>query len=297
MTDVIILTCDSFIDPQEESTYVRNALLEDQLVTKELTRRGLSVKKVAWSDPHFDWTSSRYALFRTTWDYAENFNEFADWLMASSMKTRFINSYDLISWNLDKHYMDDLKNAGLNIVETCFIEPKDPRTLKEIHKETGWTDTVLKPCVSASAKDTFRLSPETIDAHEGIFSELIANESMMLQPFQTSVIDRGEISLMLIDGAYTHAVIKKAKEGDFRVQDDFGGTVDDYEPSKEEIDLALKTVNSYDSVPLYARVDIINDNHGNPAVTELELIEPEMWFRKNQKSVDALGRAVSKLFS
>ena len=29
-----------------------------------------------------------------------------------------------------------------------------------------------------------------------------------------------------MNGIYTHAVLKKAKSGDFRVQDDFGGSVE-----------------------------------------------------------------------
>lgn len=296
MIDIVILTDERYVSGLGETEYMRNVMHEDQLVITELIARGLTVKKVAWSDPNFDWTTTKYALFRTTWDYSERFIEFADWLMDVSVKTKLINSYDLISWNLDKHYLNDLKEAGINIVETYFIEQQDKRTLKQVHQELGWDHTVLKPCISASAKDTYKLTEETIEAHEIKFAQLISGEPMMLQPFQESIIERGEVSLMMINGEYTHSVLKIAKPGDFRVQDDFGGSVHDYEPVAQEIDLARKTIEACDSVPIYARVDMINDNKGIPALTEIELIEPEMWFRKNPSAAEKFAHAIKALF-
>jgi len=296
MLDVVILTDERFVNPTESNEYTTNVLFEDQLVLTGLIKRGVSVKKVAWSDPNFDWKSTKYILFRTTWDYAEKFDEFADWLMDVAFKTKLINSYDLVSWNLDKHYMNDLKQEGVHIVETYFVQPKDSRTLTQIHEELGWKNTVLKPAISASAKNTFKLSEETLAAHEVTFSELIAEEAMLLQPFQDSILERGEISLMMIGGTFTHAVIKKAKPGDFRVQDDFGGSVEDYQPTDEEIELAIKTVNACETQPLYARVDMANDLNGVPAIMELEIIEPEMWFRRNPDAADLLAEEIAKLF-
>ena len=296
MLDVVVLTDERYIAPQETNEYTTNVMFEDQLVMTGLIKKGLSVKKVAWTDPNFDWKSTKYVLFRTTWDYAERFNEFADWLMDVAFKTKLINSYDLVSWNLDKHYLQDLQLAGIQTVETQFVEPKDTRTLAQIHGELGWERTVLKPAISASAKNTFKLSADAIDKHEETFAKLISEEAMMLQPFLDSILERGELSLMLIAGQFTHAVIKKAKPGDFRVQDDFGGSVEDYEPTQEEIELAVKTVAACETVPIYARVDIANDLDGVPAVMELEIVEPEMWFRRNANAADLMAEEVAKLF-
>ncbi|MEP5610677.1 MAG: hypothetical protein ABJP45_00435 [Cyclobacteriaceae bacterium] len=296
MLDVVILTDERFVNPTESNEYTSNVLFEDQLVMTGLIKRGLSVKKVAWSDPNFDWKSAKYALFRTTWDYAEKFTEFADWLMDVAFKTKLINSYDLVSWNLDKHYLNDLKQEGIQVVETYFIQPKDSRSLTQVHQELGWKNSVLKPAISASAKNTFKLSEETLSEHEEIYSELISEEAMMVQPFLDSIIARGEISLVMIGGVFTHAVIKKAKPGDFRVQDDFGGSVEDYTPTQAEIDLAIKTVNACETLPLYARVDIANDPNGDPAIMELEILEPEMWFRRNTDAADQLAEEIAKLF-
>lgn len=295
MYDVVILTDSRYVNPKKRNEYVNNVLREDQLVLDALEKRGYKTKKVAWSDTSFDWAQTKIALFRTTWDYAEKFTEFSDWLIEVSMKTKLVNDYETIIWNLDKHYLTDLKEEGVNIVETCFIEPGDKRTLQELHKELGWENTVLKPAISAAAKDTFKLSRETLVDYEDRYSYLIKDEAMMLQPFQEDVLKRGELSLMLIGGEYTHAVLKIAKPGDFRVQDDFGGTVEDYKPAKAEIDLAVAAVKACDQLPLYARVDIVNDNNGNPAVSELELVEPEMWFRKKEIAADMLAEEIKGL--
>ncbi len=296
MLDVVVLTDERFVAPKDSNEYTTNVMFEDQLVITGLIKKGLAVKKVAWSDPDFDWSTTKYILFRTTWDYPNRFNEFADWLMDVAFKTKMINSYDLVSWNLDKHYLNDLKFEGIHTVETHFIQPKDDRTLARIHEELGWEKTVLKPAVSASAKNTFMLSQENLAQHEDTFSKLISDEAMLLQPFLDSILERGEVSLMLIGGEFTHAVVKKAKPGDFRVQDDFGGSVEDYEPSQEEIDLAIAAVKACETLPIYARVDIANDPGGVPAVMELEIIEPEMWFRRNADAADKLADEIAKLF-
>ncbi|WP_420317088.1 ATP-grasp domain-containing protein [Ekhidna sp.] len=297
MYDVVILTDERYVNPEISSEYINNVITEDRLVMEALEKRGFKSKKVAWSDSSFDWTQTKAAIFRTTWDYAEKFSAFSDWLMEVSMKTKLINNYETIIWNLDKHYLSDLKSNGVNVVETYFIEPGDSRSLKELHEELGWQKTVLKPAISASAKDTFKLSVETLSDYEDRYAYLIKDESMLLQPFQDDVINRGELSLMLIGDEYTHAVLKVAKPGDFRVQDDFGGSVKDYKPTKKEIELAIAAVKACEYKPLYARVDIVNDNDGNPAVSELELVEPEMWFRKNEKAAELLAAEVNDLFS
>lgn len=297
MYDVVVLTDERYVNPKERNAYIENVLREDQLVLDALQKQGLESVKVAWSDPSFDWSETRYALFRSTWDYAEKFVEFSDWLIHVSTKTKLINPYDLIIWNLDKHYLSDLEAKAVNVVETYFIEPKDTRSLRQLHKELCWNKTVLKPAVSAAAKDTFKLDLSNIDDHEDRFRELIKDESMMLQPFQNSIVERGEISLMVMGGQYTHAVLKIAKPGDFRVQDDFGGTVHKYEPTQAEIALAIAAVEACNPQPLYARVDIVDDNDGRPAISELELVEPELWFRRNEEAADKLAKEIKKSVS
>ena len=115
---------------------------------------------------------------------------------------------------------------------------------------------------------------------------------MIVQEFQPSVLDFGEISLIVFGGRFSHAVLKRAKKNDYRVQDDFGGSVDVYLPSKQEINFAEKIVSLCPKKPLYARVDLLFNQENKPVLSELEVIEPELWFRFNEKSADFLAKSI-----
>ena len=93
----------------------------------------------------------------------------------------------------------------------------------------------------------------------------------------------------MIGGEYTHAVKKIAKNGDFRVQDDHGGTVEKYIATESEISFAKQCLDKCPFNPIYARVDIVYDNNNLVSLSELELIEPELWFRNCKKSVEKLS--------
>ena len=193
---------------------------------------------------------------------------------------------------MDKHYLNDLEKKGVHTIPTYFIEKGTLTTLKKIHKENNWGKTILKPCISGGSRHTYKLDHKNIEDHEIIFQKLILKEAMMLQPFQNSIVETGEISLIIINGVFTHAVLKKAKAGDFRVQDDWGGTVHPYIPTSKEIIFAENAVKACIEFPIYARVDITTDNDGKLAIVELELIEPELWFRNNIQAAYLLAKSI-----
>ena len=180
----------------------------------------------------------------------------------------------------------------MHITESHFIEQSAKVTLAQLHHILDWKDTVLKPCISGAARHTYKLNPENLEDHESIFQELIKSESMMLQPFQYNIVSKGEISMMVFNGQFTHAILKKAKAGEFRVQDDFGGSVHHYSPTDEEIEFVETSVKACFELPIYARVDIFQDNDGYISLSELELIEPELWFRHNPKATKLLARTI-----
>jgi glutathione synthase/RimK-type ligase-like ATP-grasp enzyme len=156
-------------------------------------------------------------------------------------------------------------------------------------------DFVLKPVVSGAGRHTYKINQTSISEYESLFSSLIKEEAMMIQEFQYNVPKFGEISMMFFGGKYSHAVLKRAKQGEFRVQDDFGGTVHDYKASSEEIDFARFTIEQINPIPIYARIDIFRDNENKLALAEIELVEPELWFRNKPEAADMLAAEVFKL--
>jgi glutathione synthase/RimK-type ligase-like ATP-grasp enzyme len=297
MFDVVILTDNRYVNPTTTNWYIDQVLLEDQLLQTALEDKGLKVCKKDWADKHFDWTTTKYAIFRTTWDYFERFDEFFIWLKNTKNKTTFINSSEIINWNIDKHYLQDLAKRNINIAPTLFIEKKDTISLKQLFEKTNWNEAVLKPAISGAARHTYRINLSNCSKIESVFQKLIKSESMLFQEFLNNITTQGEISLILIGGKYTHAVKKNAKKGDFRVQDDHGGTVEKYQPTKEEIEFAENCLEASPFKPIYARVDIVYDNNNELSLSELELIEPELWFRNNPISANILAEEVFNLIS
>lgn len=292
--DVVILTESRYLNPESGDEYVLNILKEDRLLQEALEKKGLKVTRKDWADPDFDWSSTHCAIFRTTWDYFDRFDEFKAWLDRVESKTQFINPVSQIRWNMDKWYLKDLQDKGVRVVETKYIKKGYEHPLHRILEESGWEDAILKPTVAGAGRHTYRINPGNVAEYEEVFSALIAEEDMMLQPFQAKIMEKGEVSFMVIGGKFTHAILKKAKAGDFRVQDDFGGTVHPYEASREEIEFAEEVTRACEPLPLYSRVDVMWDNEGQLAVSEVELVEPELWFRENLEAADLLAEEVRR---
>ena len=294
--DITLLTDRRYDNPAVLTPYIQNVLKEDELLRKALEKRGLRINRTFWDNPDYDWKSTRFAMFRTTWDYFERFPEFSEWLDHTSKLTGFINPIELIHWNLDKNYLDELRQKGINIPNTVFIKKGDQRDINEIVQQCGWQELILKPAVSGASRHTYRFTAGETALYESLYSELIAEESMLLQEFQKNVLSRGEVAFMVFGGKYSHAVLKKAKPGDFRVQDDFGGSVHHYTASKDEIAFVEKVMSIVNPAPVYARVDMIWDNNNEFSVSELEMIEPELWLRKDTNAAEMLADQLYKSY-
>ncbi len=295
--DVTLLTDNRYHEPVNPDWYAQQILDDDALLRTALEALGLRVTRIYWDDPTFDWSQTHCAVFRTTWDYFDRFPEFSQWLETTSQLTQLINPPELIHWNIDKHYLQDLSENGVRIPPTNFIETGDNRTLEQVAVESGWPELILKPAISGAARHTYRLTTTDLSHLEDVYRSLIQEEAMLLQEFQHRVVTEGEVSLMVIGGHYTHAVLKTAKAGDFRVQDDFGGKVQSYNPSQEEVQFAERVVSLCRPHPVYARVDMIRDNSGQICLSELELIEPELWLRNHPSAANQLAAALKQHLS
>ena len=292
MNDVVILTDHRYENPKEVDWYIQQVLTEDNLLKKELELLGLNVIIKDWKSSNIDWQKQKAAIFRSTWDYFDNFKTFNKWIEINKSKIRFINSYHLIRWNLDKSYLFDLQKKNINIPSSVLVKKNQNTTLKELFSNCCWNEAILKPTISGAARHTYRIHREKTQEFDNLFSDLIKSEDFLFQEFLTDITLNGEISLIMIDGKYTHAVRKIAKKGDFRVQDDHGGKVEKYNANTNEIQFAKKCIENCPEKPLYARVDIVYDNNGQVSLGELELIEPELWFRNNPNSAKLLASKI-----
>jgi glutathione synthase/RimK-type ligase-like ATP-grasp enzyme len=272
--------------------YLGNILHDDALLQQALRDIGLTSVRVDWADPGVEWEAFRCAVFRTTWDYFERFDEFSNWLGRIESRTRLCNVPQIIWWNLDKHYLADLHAAGVPVVPFRFIEKGEEPDPGRLLSESGWDEAVIKPCVSGAARLTYRLNAGNAAEVAERIAPHLKNEAFMLQPFMGDVARTGEDSLMVIGGQYTHAVRKVPKKGDFRVQDDHGGTVHPCSPAPEQIRLAGQAMAACSPQPVYGRVDMVRDDRGQWRVIELELIEPELWLRRHPEAARVFAGAI-----
>ena len=290
--DVALVTEAELEHPTELGWYERNVLEEDRILSAALSEVGLTGQRVDWAREDVDWSRFSGALLRTPWNYFVHFEAFMAWVARVSSQTRLLNAPETIRWNVDKRYLLELLAAGVATVPTEILERGDPRTLAEVMAARGFGEAVLKPVVSGAGRHTHRVKPD--DTGEAILRERVAAEAMMLQPFVPDVVARGEVTVVVIDGTPTHALLKRPAPGEFRVQDDHGGTVHDHEATAEELELAARAIACSPTPPLYGRVDIVRDERGTPMVMELELVEPELWFRRNPSAATRLAGAVAR---
>lgn len=292
--DVVVLTEDRYVQLDRDDWYQAQIAREEDLVVEALAAQGLRVTRRSWADPDMDWTQCRCALFRSTWDYFDRFAEFSPWLDRVASQTRLFNDARLIRWNVDKRYLGDLQDKGVAIVPTRFVARGEAVSLAAIMDARGWDEVVFKPVVSGAARLTYRVDRAALAAHEAVFARCVADEAMMVQAFEPAILSAGEISVIVIGGRTTHAIRKTPRAGDFRVQDDHGGTVHAHAPAADERLFAEAAVAACPVAPEYARVDFVRSARGALLLMELELVEPELFFRFDPPAAEVLAGVIAE---
>lgn len=295
--NVALVNDHRWIDPPDPDAYARNILTEDRILSEALVANGTTVSRVDWADRHIDWRRFDAIVIRQTWDYFERLDEFRAWLDRVELLTRVVNPADVIRWNWNKRYLVDLIEAGVPTVPTVVIERQTPAPdLAEVLAQHGFSEAVIKPAVSGAGRETYRIQGENIETAQALWQRLVGQEDMLLQPFMPAIVEHGEVSLIVIDGQVTHAVRKIAAPGEFRVQDDHGGTVHVHTPTEAEAAVAMQALAATPEPVAYARVDLVQTDDG-PVVMELELIEPELFFRQEPNAAGRLALALSSLLN
>ncbi|MFC0624002.1 ATP-grasp domain-containing protein [Kribbella deserti] len=250
-------------------------LHEDDLpLLAALREAGLDAVPVVWTDPSIDWSSYDAVLLRSIWDYHKRYLEFTEWLgQLDKAGVRLLNDSALVRWNADKRYLLELREKGVAIVPTQVAAGA---CLREVVGGLTGQEIVVKPTVSASATHTVR----GIAGSAELAAELdkLPDGAYLVQPFQREVTADGEWSLLYFDGQFSHAVLKRAADGDFRIQQEFGGTSEAIEPPPAALEVAERTLASLDVrvPPVYARIDGIMAG-GRFLLMEAELIEPYLF--------------------
>lgn len=230
---------------------------------------GLTVEDVDWADENQDWARFDAALIGTTWDYWDQPELFRNTLARIEGQTRLYNSAALVRWNSDKRYLKELSNKGARTIPTLWIDQVGVDEFKSAFEKLGSDDLVFKRQIGAGADGQYRLSPtDTLPDMP---------HPMMVQPFLSKIQEEGEYSFIFIDGQFSHALLKQAKSGDYRIQSSYGGRETAISPSAEDLTEAARILGMLDEAPFYARVDMLRGDDEQMLLMELELIEPYLY--------------------
>jgi glutathione synthase/RimK-type ligase-like ATP-grasp enzyme len=269
--------------------------VDDARFHEALIARGVDVHRPVWDDDEVDWSGFDGCLIRTTWDYQEKRDAFVAWAERVAKVTKFFNPPDIVRWNTHKKYLLELESKGIAIAPTVWFDPGDETPIEDIMREREWRRAFLKPAIAASARGTFRFDDDAdgIAAATKHLCEMLANEeSMLMQPYLSSVETEGEYSVVLFDGEYSHGVQKIPVAGDYRVQDDYGASDKPWHPCDDDISLAKRIAETVDGDLLYARVDFLRSDSGELLLNELELVEPSLFFRHSETAARMFAEAV-----
>jgi glutathione synthase/RimK-type ligase-like ATP-grasp enzyme len=264
---------------------------DDAVLAAALRPLGVEVTPVPWTeiDP-FASIDAPPIVLRSTWDYHRLPTMFAAWLQGLQDSGRRVwNPAAIAMGNMDKIYLQQLEARGIAIPKTRWIEQATPELVRQVLASEGWPKAVLKPRIAATAYGTFIVTADS-EISEDDLSPARASGAL-LQEFIPAIADRGETSLVYCDGALSHAVVKRAKAGDFRVQKDFGGSVELTTPSPEVLAFADRVLATLPQPCLYARVDLVDTDRG-PLLMELELIEPELYFLLAPEAAGTFAAAI-----
>lgn len=285
--DVALITCGAMPGLHADDRHLLHAL----------RRAGLNAEPVVWEDPHVNWPAVRLGVIRSAWDYCWRRGEFLRWAERAAASTPLWNSRRLIEWNTHKTYLTDLANRGVPTVPTVLLTAGTTVNVATEASDRGWSDVVLKAAVAQSGRYAMRAHRSDWSAAQAHLDRLLPFEDMLFQPFAASVPEAGELSLVFIEGEFTHAVRKRAIPGDFRVHTDWGGSVGLEDPSDAHLDVARRALAATGEPTLYARVDLVLDADGGPMVMEYEVVEPELFFQFSEEAVQRFVDGVRKRLS
>ncbi len=234
---------------------------------------GVSWHDVSWDDRHEDWAGFDAVVIGTAWDYWDRQDEFLETLETISSETHLYNPPETVRWNIHKSYLKDLEARGAKLIPTLWLQTATPSAVQSAFDELGTDDLVLKRQVGAGADGQHRIRR----------GEPIPDmpHPMMAQPFLSAIQDEGEFSFIFIDGSLSHALMKRAADGDYRIQSTYGGTDHAITPRTVDVGAAKAILDMVDMpdgrAPLYARVDMLRAEDGALLLMELEMIEPFLY--------------------
>ena len=274
-----------------------NLAPRDEHLPALFAQRNVALDIVVWNKPDVDWKAYDGLLFRSVWDYHLLPTEFNNWLdELEQLGIKTLNPIETIKQNQHKFYLKQLQQQGIETIPTVYIEKTNNLDLSSLETQHKWPRAIIKPAVSASSYKTTLFNSTDWAKVENEYRELAKHRELLLQPFMPEIIEAGEISMVFFNKQYSHAVKKQVRPGDFRIQAEFGGVHQIFNPEEEVIQAAENIIALINGPLLYARVDGLLQN-GRFILMELEMLEPDLFFDAHPDASKRYVNAAIELFA
>lgn len=275
MLKIAILVSDNML-PGFENAREDVFELDEQMgkIIPAFQAQGMTAELVRWREAAAKAAEYDAMLPLFVWDYfEENEEAFLSEMAKVDAATKLFNRFDVLQWNATKTYLDELERQGAPVIRTLNVERVTERNVSAAF-ETLDTDTlVIKPQVGGGAwRQVLHKQGDPFPA-----KDQMPPEAAMIQAFLPSVKTEGEYSFLYFGGQFSHAVNKRPKDGDYRIQSIYGGVEAPYTPTSQDRETARQVLDSLDFTPLYARVDLLRGRDNTLKLIELEMIEPYLY--------------------
>ena len=276
---------------------LENFFTYDKLLFEPMKKIGWMAEEISWKNEEVNWNDYNSVIVRSTWDYQNDSEKFLNVLEKINNSSAYLeNNLDLMRWNMNKNYLYDLENKGIRIVETIWEKSFNPNTAFQYFDKLKSDEIIIKPNISANADNTFRLTREKLIEKLPDLEKIFADREFMVQPFMQNIVDEGEYSLFFFNGEFSHCVLKRPKEKDFRVQEEHGGKFKSVVPSEQQKTIGKNIIDKLAVLPLYGRTDLVRTADNDFALMELELIEPSLYFNMDSESPTRFANAFAERF-
>jgi glutathione synthase/RimK-type ligase-like ATP-grasp enzyme len=273
-------------DPEDEGhrTLWREVFAQ---LAEPLERRGITVEGRSWTQAG-DLAAFDLVLPLKVWGYHRAPARWQEQVRCwEELGVKLRNPASVLRWNADKSYLERLAKRGAPVAPTLYADAVNLDLLQEAAARFGTDRLIAKPRVAASAWQTIRWSPgEPLDGGP--------TGAAIVQPYLLAIEQTGEVSLIYFGGTFSHAIRKRPKSGDFRVQPEYGSEIRAHSPADDERAAAEAVLVAVEEELLYARVDLVRDLEQTPVLMELELVEPDLYLGHDAAAADRFGDAVEQ---
>ncbi len=247
-----------------------------------LAAAGVAAEVVAWDDPAVDWAAPIPTVLRSTWNYSLAVDDFQAWCARVAAVAPLWNGPEVVRTNAHKGYLLELAARGVPTVPTELVARGSAGDVLHARvRARGWRRIVVKPAVGAGSLGADVFAPDEHDRAAAHLATWAARGDVLIQPYQRSVEDHGERSLIWIDGVVTHAIRKSP-----RFAGDDERITGPHPIATDERAVAAAALAPWLGRILYGRVDLARADDGRPQVMELELIEPSLFFPRHPPALD-----------